>query len=186
MGSGWRAAATAASSPVIRPLTPSWRRCGRRLLTLGPGPRPPPLPPSGRLSRRPGGRVRRGPPRLLPRPPLIGPPAHLGRLRLSVTSPTTARRPGPPPAPAAGAFAFAILPYGKVPEWTNGAVSKTVDVARRPWVRIPSLPPLTSGNAANALRLRPARPARLTRMPPGFYHFSTITTPTRTGRARTR
>jgi hypothetical protein len=27
-----------------------------------------------------------------------------------------------------------------VPEWTNGAVSKTVDVARRPWVRIPSLP----------------------------------------------
>ena len=27
-----------------------------------------------------------------------------------------------------------------MPEWTNGAVSKTVDVARHPWVRIPSLP----------------------------------------------
>jgi hypothetical protein len=35
-------------------------------------------------------------------------------------------------------------------EWTNGAVSKTVDVARRPWVRIPSLPqpPVAGGRLA--------------------------------------
>jgi hypothetical protein len=34
-----------------------------------------------------------------------------------------------------------------VPEWTNGTVSKTVEVATPPRVRIPALPPSTSGNA---------------------------------------
>jgi hypothetical protein len=38
-----------------------------------------------------------------------------------------------------------------VPERTNGAVSKTVDVARRPWVRIPSLPPGSGRNVEQAL-----------------------------------
>ncbi len=31
---------------------------------------------------------------------------------------------------------------GEVPEWSNGAVSKTVDRASGPWVRIPPSPPL--------------------------------------------
>ena len=31
--------------------------------------------------------------------------------------------------------------YGEVPEWSNGAVSKTVDRASGPWVRIPPSPP---------------------------------------------
>jgi hypothetical protein len=31
--------------------------------------------------------------------------------------------------------------YGEVPEWSNGAVSKTVDRSRGPWVRIPPSPP---------------------------------------------
>ena len=30
---------------------------------------------------------------------------------------------------------------GEVPEWSNGAVSKTVEPARVPWVRIPPSPP---------------------------------------------
>ena len=30
---------------------------------------------------------------------------------------------------------------GEVPEWSNGAVSKTVDRLRDPWVRIPPSPP---------------------------------------------
>jgi hypothetical protein len=30
---------------------------------------------------------------------------------------------------------------GEVPEWSNGAVSKTVDLSRGPWVRIPPSPP---------------------------------------------
>ena len=30
---------------------------------------------------------------------------------------------------------------GEVPEWSNGAVSKTVDRASGPWVRIPPSPP---------------------------------------------
>jgi hypothetical protein len=50
----------------------------------------------------------------------------------------------------------AILLNGKVPEWTNGAVSKTVDVARHPWVRIPSLPPSSCGNSGRRWRGRPA------------------------------
>ena len=33
--------------------------------------------------------------------------------------------------------------YGEVPEWSNGAVSKTVDRSRGPWVRIPPSPPST-------------------------------------------
>ncbi len=33
---------------------------------------------------------------------------------------------------------------GEVPEWSNGAVSKTVDRASDPWVRIPPSPPLDS------------------------------------------
>jgi hypothetical protein len=44
-----------------------------------------------------------------------------------------------------------------VPEWTNGAVSKTVDVARRPWVRIPSLPPTTVGATMPSDDLAPVR-----------------------------
>ena len=31
---------------------------------------------------------------------------------------------------------------GEVPEWSNGAVSKTVDRASGPWVRIPPSPPI--------------------------------------------
>ena len=32
---------------------------------------------------------------------------------------------------------------GEVPEWSNGAVSKTVDRASGPWVRIPPSPPFS-------------------------------------------
>ena len=32
---------------------------------------------------------------------------------------------------------------GEVPEWSNGAVSKTVDHASGPWVRIPPSPPVS-------------------------------------------
>ena len=41
---------------------------------------------------------------------------------------------------ATGATSFNII-YGEVPEWSNGAVSKTVDRASGPWVRIPPSPP---------------------------------------------
>ena len=44
-------------------------------------------------------------------------------------------------APAAGR---AITPQGEVPEWLNGAVSKTVVGASPPRVRIPLSPPLPS------------------------------------------
>ena len=37
-------------------------------------------------------------------------------------------------------------PYGEVPEWSNGAVSKTVDRASGPWVRIPPSPPICSSS----------------------------------------
>ena len=37
---------------------------------------------------------------------------------------------------------------GEVPEWSNGAVSKTVDRASDPWVRIPPSPPSTSREVA--------------------------------------
>ena len=36
------------------------------------------------------------------------------------------------------------LNRGEVPEWSNGAVSKTVVLLRVPWVRIPPSPPLFS------------------------------------------
>ncbi len=37
-----------------------------------------------------------------------------------------------------------FLPVGEVPEWLNGAVSKTVEVARPPRVRIPPSPQIVS------------------------------------------
>jgi hypothetical protein len=42
---------------------------------------------------------------------------------------------------------------------TRSTTSKTVEVARLPWVRIPSLPPLTSANANRRLGLSRAEPA---------------------------
>ena len=36
---------------------------------------------------------------------------------------------------------------GEVPEWSNGAVSKTVEPSRVPWVRIPPSPPLALAKA---------------------------------------
>ncbi len=41
---------------------------------------------------------------------------------------------------------------GEVPEWSNGAVSKTVDRASGPWVRIPPSPPVTVLDAGRPLR----------------------------------
>lgn len=38
---------------------------------------------------------------------------------------------------------------GELPEWLNGAVSKTVVSAREPWVQIPDSPPLISVKAFN-------------------------------------
>ena len=46
------------------------------------------------------------------------------------------------PADAEGVSIRVLVPdSGEVPEWSNGAVSKTVDGASRPWVRIPPSPP---------------------------------------------
>ena len=41
---------------------------------------------------------------------------------------------------------------GEVPEWSNGAVSKTVEPARVPWVRIPPSPPLRNNGGHSARR----------------------------------
>src|SRR6056297_1806533 len=44
-------------------------------------------------------------------------------------------------------------PRGEVPEWSNGAVSKTVDPSRGPRVRIPVSPPDNSPNHLTILYL---------------------------------
>jgi hypothetical protein len=59
----------------------------------------------------------------------------------------------------------------------RSATSKTVEVARLPWVRIPSLPPSTCENAASD---QPSRG----RVPACFYPVSTASTPALPGPAR--
>jgi hypothetical protein len=57
------------------------------------------------------------------------------------------------------------LSPGGVPEWLNGAVSKTVGVARRSWVRIPP-PPLSIEKRHERLRSWASRAIRCKRIAP--------------------
>src|SRR5215218_4619174 len=148
----WPGHTTAASSAPTPPPTPSWRPCAPPPPPSAPGAstaapwsspsNPAPCAPAPSSSpASPASSTAPTTPRPAPSPPCstssATPASPTASRSTAASSPTTA-----PPSSAPSSPPAAILPNGKVPEWTNGAVSKTVDVARRPWVRIPSLPHL--------------------------------------------
>ena len=59
--------------------------------------------------------------------------------------------------PGSGEGLARYRPEGEVPEWSNGAVSKTVDRASGPWVRIPPSPPNRPGLTLAGPTVCPAR-----------------------------
>ncbi len=57
-------------------------------------------------------------------------------------------------------------PHGEVPEWSIGAVSKTVEPLRAPWVRIPPSPPLAPFLRCRMRTVSPPRPHSEPILPP--------------------